>query len=86
MKRCHADGIDVYIGPIKNLQGDLYASTVTLIEAGAIPLENITVEAAVVKLMLAYGSFKHPEDIARFLQQNVFFEHIPCYPNKSEDK
>lgn len=77
MERCSQDNIPVYIGPIKNLTGDLYSTTVALLEAGAIGLENMTVEASLVKLMLAYGSLKHEAEIDAFLQKNCHFEQIP---------
>lgn len=74
---CKQLQIDLYIGPVKHVDGDLYASSTTLLEAGAKPLENITVEAALVKLMLAYGTFDTSEDIQRFLKVNLSYENIP---------
>jgi L-asparaginase len=72
---CKEHDVAVYIAPIKNKTGDLYASSLLLLEAGAIPLENISVETALVKLMLAYGSFKEHSQILQFMQEtSIFFE------------
>jgi L-asparaginase len=72
---CQSHDITVYIAPIKNKADDLYASSHLLLAAGAIPLENISVETALVKLMLAYGSFKEHSQILHFMQEtSVFFE------------
>jgi L-asparaginase len=72
---CQSHEVAVYITPLKNKAGDLYASSVQFIEAGAIPLEHISVETALVKLMLAYGSFKEHAQIVQFMQEtSLFFE------------
>ncbi|XEC97226.1 asparaginase [Paenibacillus tarimensis] len=74
---CGEQQIDLYISPIKRASDELYQSTVTLLEAGALPLASITVEAALVKLMLAYGSFNSKEHIRTWLTEtNVFYERI----------
>lgn len=72
---CQSHEVDVYICPIKNASGDLYASSVQLIEAGAIPIENTSMESALVKLMLAYGMIQRKEDIRALLNETLFFEH-----------
>jgi L-asparaginase len=72
---CRSHDVAVYIAPIKNKDGDLYASSQLLLDAGAIPLENIAVETALVKLMLAYGSFKTHSEVLQFMQEtSIFFE------------
>ena len=68
---CREEGIDLYAAPIAARQ-DLYVSTQKLVDAGAIPVEGMTLEAALVKLMLKYGSPKVDIDINR----PVFFERI----------
>lgn len=74
---CLSIGIDVYIAPIKNINTDLYLTSDTLIEYGAFPLQNISVEAALVKLMLAYGSFDVKAYIRDFVNGTaLFFEYI----------
>ncbi|MEX2461791.1 MAG: asparaginase domain-containing protein [Paenibacillaceae bacterium] len=72
---CQSHDVAVYIAPLKNKAGDLYASSIRLIEAGAIPLENISLETALIKLMLAYGSFEEHAHVLRFMQEtSLFFE------------
>jgi hypothetical protein len=41
-----------------------------------VPLYDILMEAAVVKLSLAYGLFKDKKSITKFLDTDLFFEHI----------
>ena len=68
---CRGEGIDIYAAPIAARQ-DLYVSTKKLVDAGAIPIEGVTLEAALVKLMLKYGSPAADLDINR----PIFFERI----------
>lgn len=56
IKRCAVDDIDVYIAPVKNASDAMYASSHKLIGAGAVMLAGMSVEAALTKLMLAYGA------------------------------
>ena len=77
IKYCKSNDIDVYILPLQDVTSDLYSSTVKIIAEGAIPLENISQEAAIVKLMLAYGMFNSKEQILNFIKnKNLFFEFI----------
>ncbi len=55
--RCAAKNIDVYLMSFKNTGGEHYLTTKTIMEAGGIPLVNISFEAAYVKLNLAYNHF-----------------------------
>jgi L-asparaginase len=72
---CQSHDIKVYIAPIFNISGDLYASSIQFMEAGAITLGHISVETALVKLMLAYGSFKEHSQVLHFMQEtSLFFE------------
>jgi L-asparaginase len=72
---CKEHGVNVYVAPLKNKVGDLYASSIQLISAGAIPIGNISIEAALVKLMLAYGSFKEHSQVLQFMQEtSLYFE------------
>lgn len=75
LQYCKLHEVPVYIAPLKNASGDLYASSMELLEAGAIPLENISVEAAWVKLMLAYGCFENHSQARQFmLTTSLFYE------------
>lgn len=73
---CRTHEVAVYIAPLKNQFGDLYSSSIQFIEAGAIPLENISVETALVKLMLAYGSFEEHGQILQFMLKSSLFHEI----------
>ncbi|MGE5329223.1 MAG: asparaginase [Deltaproteobacteria bacterium] len=77
IKYCKSNDIDVYILPLQDSNSNLYSSTVKIIAKGAIPLENISQEAAIVKLMLAYGMFSSKEQIIDFIKnKNLYFEFI----------
>jgi L-asparaginase len=79
--RCAALGIDVYMAPAKAPDSARYRSAHEIAAAGGVrALARIVPEAALVKLMAAYGTWpgRDPE-AARlreaFLARNVFFEH-----------
>lgn len=58
----------------KNRNGDLYASCLQLIAAGAIPLENISFEAAITKLNFAYNQTEIPPE--EYMQREFFYEFL----------
>ncbi|WP_167859806.1 asparaginase [Paenibacillus cymbidii] len=73
---CRSYGVTVYAAPIKNASGDLYASSVAMLQAGAVAMENVSIEAALVKLMLAYGMFGTEEEAAALVNgPALFFEN-----------
>jgi L-asparaginase len=65
--RCLALGIDFYVCPIKDRSDARYSSSLRLIEAGATVIENMSIEAAVTKLMLAYGLYDSKDQAAAFV-------------------
>jgi L-asparaginase len=73
---CNLHNVKVYMAPFKDKSGDLYASSIQFIEAGAIPLENISVESALVKLMLAYGTYQEHQQVLQFLNETCLFFEI----------
>lgn len=76
--RCRQEGIDVYLCPIKDRSAALYASSHKLTEAGAIWIENMCIEAALTKLMLAYGMMEDRRSAQRFVTEEiVFHEKLP---------
>ena len=72
IKRCKEQEIDVYLAPFRNVEGDLYASSNILLESGGIPLSNITIEAALMKMMLAYNI--GIKDVKEFMKKEIYFE------------
>jgi L-asparaginase len=75
IKRCREQGIKVYLAPaIKS--ADAYQSTRALIEQGAEMIWNMSIEAAYVKLMLAYGNFTDEQQIMDFINADIAGEHI----------
>lgn len=73
---CHAAGVDVYAAPAKAIDAKQYASAHMMFELGITPLANISLEAALAKLTLAYGAYDNEADIRRILDMNIFFERV----------
>jgi len=75
IKRCREQNIKVYLAPaIKSV--DAYQSTRALIEQGAEMIWNMSIEAAYVKLMLAYGNFSDEQQIMAFIDMDIAGEHV----------
>ncbi len=75
IQHCKEQHIDFYFAPMRGWEQSMYQTTQACIEAGAIPLKNITVETALAKLMIAYGSLEAKEDIISYIQSQRFFEY-----------
>lgn len=75
IKHCTAHHISVYLAPAIHSE-DAYQSTRILIEHGAIMLWNMSIEAAYIKLLLAYGNFNEPQKISEFMAMTIADEHI----------
>ena len=73
--RCNQQAIKVYLAPAIQ-SADAYQSTKVLIEQGATMIWNMSIEAAYVKLMLAYGNFSDERQILAFMAMDVAGEHI----------
>jgi len=73
---CKERGIDVYLVPMRNPEGDMYASSSLLTDAGGIALENISAEAALMKLVLGCACFDDPREVERFMRAPLFFEYM----------
>jgi hypothetical protein len=56
---------------------DLYASSRNLVtQQGVTLLWNISLEAAYVKLLMAYANFQQPAEIADFMTENLALEQV----------
>ncbi|PPK78245.1 L-asparaginase [Methylobacter tundripaludum] len=75
MKRCEKQGITVYLAPVIK-SADAYQSTQALIEQGAKIIWNMSIEAAYVKLLLAYGNFDDKQEIMDFMVEDIAGEHL----------
>lgn len=73
--RCKAENISVYLAPAIYSE-DAYQSTRQLIEQGAIVLWNLSIEAAFVKLLLAYSNFNSQQQIVDFMNTTIANEHV----------
>jgi L-asparaginase/Glu-tRNA(Gln) amidotransferase subunit D len=73
--RCRQQGVAVYLAPARQ-SPDAYESTRFLLDAGAEMIWNMSIEAAYVKLSLAYGNFRDPQDIGAFLAADMAGELI----------
>ncbi|MCK9396049.1 MAG: asparaginase domain-containing protein [Methylobacter sp.] len=75
IKRCEKQGTTVYLAPAIQ-SADAYQSTQTLIEQDAKIIWNMSIEAAYVKLLLAYGNFDDKREIMDFMNEDIAGEHI----------
>lgn len=75
IERCKEQGVAVYLAPASK-SGGAYQSTKALLEQGATMIWNMSMEAAYVKLMLAYGNFDDREQIIAFMASDIAGEHI----------
>jgi L-asparaginase len=71
---CREHGVDLYTAPGKDEGADLYHSAGIFKQIGLAGLKQVGVEAAIVKLMLAYGTFDDRQEREAFLNRSVFFE------------
>ena len=75
IRKCTEKGIETYVSSFKQEENDLYATSIDILEAGAIPLRNISTEAALAKLTLAYNQqLYEPKE---FMKKNLFYEILP---------
>lgn len=75
IKRCRQQGVKLYLAPARQ-SPDAYESARCLLDAGAEMIWNLSIEAAYVKLALAYGNFQEGQDIAAFLAVDMAGEHV----------
>lgn len=75
-RRCKDENIDFYAAPLSMNSGNLYVTTREFLDSAVIPMLDMTMEAAIAKLSIAYGSFCDRWTIQEFLQRNIFFDSI----------
>ncbi len=75
IQKCTAKGIAIFLAPCLKTQ-NLYESSAYLNQTSAQILYNMTIEATLAKIYLAYGSFNAPDMRMRFLQQALSCEFI----------
>lgn len=73
VERCQKHDIPVYISGIKSLDS-IYTTLDTALNAGAIPLYNISDVSAYMKIMIAYN--QEAVDIGDLLSKNLYFETL----------
>lgn len=73
IQSCKNCGTDVYFASLKQKE-NFYITTNEILNAGAVPLYNISAEAAYAKLLLAYNQEKLSAE--EFINKNIFFETI----------
>ena len=75
LKRCKVEQIPVYLAPMIYSK-NAYQSTRELLNYGAIPLWNISLEVAYTKILIAHSNFSEFSHCLKFLQQNLANEQI----------
>lgn len=73
--KCRQFDIPVYLAPAAS-NADTYSSTQALLTHGAHIIWDMSLEAAYVKLLLAFGNFTDTSSRQRFLDQNIAHEQI----------
>ncbi len=64
-ERCKAAGTGLYLCCFKGGNGAVYSSMKNVLSSCAVPLYNISKEAAYAKLIIAYNTGKNPEEFMR---------------------
>ena len=78
LERCRRKGIPVYTASYKTTEGRFYVTAREIMEKGAIPLKNISPEAAYAKLMLLYNTEGMEErEIEQLARETLYFECLP---------
>jgi L-asparaginase len=75
-ERCRDHGIDLYLSPLSGDYQNYYATSRELLDCGATPLSDMTIEASIAKLSLAYGLYSCPVALKKFMADELFFEFI----------
>ena len=75
IERCKSRGVTVYLAPAIHSDA-AYQSTRQLLDAGAKMIWNMSLEAAYLKLLLAYGNFDDDRIIMDFINCDIAGEHI----------
>ena len=75
INRCNQHETPIYLAPAYKSE-NAYQSTRELIEHRAIMIWNMSIEAAYIKLALAYGNFSDKEQISSFIETDIANEHI----------
>ncbi|MDA3845172.1 MAG: asparaginase domain-containing protein [Vallitaleaceae bacterium] len=73
---CTSVDVKLYLVPFRNSEEKMYISSKKLLDAGAIPLRNISMISAITKLILAYSYFDNDRDINAFINQRIFYEYL----------
>jgi L-asparaginase len=75
INHCKKLDISVYLAPaIKS--ANAYQGTQALLDIGANIIWNMSIEAAYVKLLLAYGNFIDKQEILDFINKDIAGEHL----------
>lgn len=74
MESCKEKEIPVYLASFKKTAEKLYATSKELLKTGAIPLVNISEEAAYTKLVLAYN--QQETEPVKFMNENIYHEML----------
>lgn len=75
LEKCQRMDIPVYAASVKDAAGRNYESARKLLEKGAIPMENISPEAAYAKLLLLYNIYG--SEARKRVEKTFYFENLP---------
>lgn len=75
VKKCRDAGIDFYLISFKDLNSELYRTSREILEYDAVPLRNISFEAAYAKLCIAYN--QNGLTPREYMEKEQYFEFLP---------
>lgn len=75
LEKCKKADIPVYTASVKDASGRNYETARRVLERGAIPMENISPEAAYSKLLLLYNLYGNRA--GERMSETYYFEHLP---------
>lgn len=74
-KYCKQNQIDLYLSPM-SIDQNMYASAKALADNNVKIMKGISIEASLVKLMIAYANMNIGKIRDTFIEQNIFFEYM----------
>lgn len=75
-KRCTNQGIDFYVAPLSASIDSVYITSHELLACNVIPLPDMSIEACIAKLSIAYGHQSSIEAKKFLVESELFFEFI----------
>ena len=84
-QKCRQKGIDFYAAPFDSCY-TLYHTSKSMNDIGIKFIKNMSIEAAYVKLTIAYSVFDNNDERQQFIEDNIAFEQLlPCFEKRKSN-